>query len=297
LKEFGGDYYESFSNSGKGTGTDTTLYKRTVLKKFAFEVYDDVIEEVPEPIAGGWSNYSATDDGWYWYPSKDPLTERWWYDGAAWSTAMYDGIDYSPNGIQSIGGMKANGLTRYFNDFCFAISREGINVRALVDGGTVVGSAPTSDPDKPTIDYFPISSWDTSLDTHGFKEGYAVIALARDVNGTRGLTVYGWDGRDTFWATAWASQYVLGSSSGWIPSGTVALILEIDYTSGDREPTGFTVVKALGTITEFGDNDFDDTYLYDSGVSWTGYIVIPPYPLDYEMEYIWWWEKLPTGTT
>jgi hypothetical protein len=150
LNEFGGDYYEAFSNSGKGTGTDTTLYKRTVLKKFAFDVYDDVIEEGPEPIAGGWSNESL--DGWYWYPSKDPLTERWWYNGT-WYLTPYEPIGYSPNGIQSIGGMKANGLTRYFNDFCFAISREGTNVRALVDGGTVVGSAPTSDSVSFNVDF------------------------------------------------------------------------------------------------------------------------------------------------
>jgi len=299
ISEFGGDYYEQFSNSGKGTGTDTTLYKRTALKNFAFGVYDDVIEEGPEPIAGGWSNYSAIidGDGWYWYPSKDPLTERWWYDGATWTDAMYDYIDYSPNGIISIGGMKANSLTRYFNDFCFAISREGTVARALIDGGTVTGTAPTSDFEKPTFDYFPISSWDTSKDTHGYKEGYAVLALARDINGTRGLEVYGWDGRDTFWATAWASQYIMGSTDGWIPDGTVALILKIDYTGGDREPTGFTVVKALGTITEFGDNHFDDTYGFDLGVAWTGDITIPVYPLDYEGDYIWWWAKLPTETT
>jgi len=296
LNEFGGDYYEEFSNSGKGTGTDTTLYKRTVLKKFAFGVYDDVIEEVPEPIAGGWSNYSSLNDDWYWYPSKDPLTERWSYDGVTWSTAMYDNVDYSPNGIQSIGGMKANSLTRYFNDFCFAISREGTDSHALVDGGSVTGTAPTSDLEKPTVDYFPVSTWDTSKNTFGFKEGYAVIALARDINGTRGLTVYGWDGRDTFWATAWASQYVLGATSGWIPTGAVALILEIDYTGGDREPTGFTVIKALGTITEFGDNHFDDTYGFDSGASWTGGITIPSYPSAYD-DYLWWWAKLPTEST
>lgn len=296
LSEFGGDYYEEFSNSGEGTGTDTTLYKRTVLKKFAFDVYDDVLESPPQPIAGGWSAYDAVNDGWYWYPSKDPLTERWWYDGTAltWSSDMYDYIDYSPNGIQSLGGMKANSLTRYFNDFCFAISREGTDAYAYVNGGTVTGSAPTSDFDKPTFDYFPVSSWDTSKDTHEFKEGYAVLALGRDINGTRGLVIYGWDGRDTFWATAWASQYIMGATDGWIPAGTVALILKIDYTGGDLEPTGFTVVKALGTITEFGDNDFVVTYGFDTGVAWTGGITIPAYPLDYGTDYIWWWAKLPT---
>ena len=301
LSEFGGNYYEEFSNSAYGTGTDTTTYKRIALKGFAFGVYDGDLKTPPQPIAGGWDY-----DGDLWYPSKDPLTERWSYS-SRWSSSKYDEINYHPNGILSLGGMQANGLTRYFNDFCFAIDREqeaGItDYYALIDGGTVTGKAPTSDPDKITLDFFPISTWASSKDTFGYKEGYAIIALARDINGTRGLVIGGWDGRDTFWAAAWASQY-LGVFNNWIPSGTVALALKITYDGVNREPTGFTIVKALGTITELGGNDFDTTagYGFDkTGVSWTGSFasLLPSLPEDKTSPYanVWWYAKLPTETT
>gem|GEM_PF-1205243 len=292
LSKFSGNYYESFSNSGKGTGTDTTTYKRTALNGFAFGSYDGDYYSPPQPIAGGWSYYED-----YWYPSKNPLTERWSYTGSFYSD-MYDDIEYSPNGILTLGGMKANGLTRYFNDFDFAISREGTSAYALINGGTVTGSAPTSDFDKATYDYFPLSTWNVSQTTFGYKEGYAVIALARDINGTRGLSIYGWDGRDTFWAAAWASQYIIGSTTGWLPDGTVALILKMTYAGANREPTGFTVVKALGTITEFGTNDFASMYNYDNSAKWSGLVEVPSYPQIFDDEYaVWWYAKLHTTST
>lgn len=295
LSSFGGSYYEQFSNSGKGTGTDTTSFKRTALNGFAFGVYDDVTQSPPQPIAGGWSAYDTT--GSYWYPSKDPLTERWW-NGTTWTMVGYTGVNYHPNGIFSLGGAKANGLTRYFNDFGYAISREGTAAYALINGGLVSGSAPTSDFSLPTFDYFPVSAWDSGKSTFGFKSGYAVISLVRDINGTRGLAIYGWDGRDSFWAAAWASQYVLGATHGWIPKGTVSLILKISYTGGSLEPTQFTVVKALGTITELGSNNFYTTKGFDvPSLTWTGAISIPTYPSQYEGQYVWWYAKLPTEST
>jgi hypothetical protein len=263
-----------------------------------FGVYDNVLKSPPQPIAGGFSNKTA-GGWWYWYPSKDPLTERWNYTGTTWSMVGYDNVTYHPNGIFSLGGMKANGLTRYFNDFDFAISREGTAAYALVNNGAVTGTAPTSDQAKATFDYFPLSSWAVQKTTFGFKEGCAVISLARDINGTRGLSVYGWDGRDTFWAAAWASQYIIGSSAGWLPSGTVALILNITYAGGSLEPTLFTVVKALGTITEFGDNNFVTTYGFDTGVAWTGAITaLPSLPLPWDTDRpVWWYAKLSTSST
>ena len=296
LSEFGGNYYESFSNWDKGTGKDNTIYKRTALKKFAFDVYDDVIESPPQPIAGGWSAYNGS--GWYWYPSKDPLTERWYYDGT-WTEVGYDNIFWSPNGIITLGGCKANGLTRYFNDFYFALHREGTDAYALINGGTVTGSAPTSDFDKPTYDYFPVSTWNSSRTEFGYKEGYAVIALARDINGTRGLSIYGWDGRDTFWAAAWASQYITcPGNNNWIPNGTIAIILKIDYSGANYEPVKFTLIKLLGTITELGWNDFAEGagYGFDKlpAQSWTAYwdhlVNLPSLPTGYS----WWYEKLYT---
>lgn len=299
LSEFDTAYYEAFSNSGKATGTDTTIYKRTALKGFAFGVYDDVAARPPQPIAGGFSAKKTLLE-YYWYPSKDPLTERWRLNGTVWTRDRYKNVDWSPNGIISLGGMKANGLTRYFNDFYFAISREGTDAYAHINGGTVTGTAPTSDFDKPTFDYFPISTWASSKTTFGYKEGYAVISVARDINGTRGLAVYGWDGRDTFWAAAWASQY-LGQFNAWICPGTVALVLKITYIGANREPTGFTIVKALGTITELGNNDFadDPAYGFDkTTVTWTGSFkkLLPKLPTTAEYGNVWWYEKLPTTT-
>lgn len=298
LTSFGGNYYQTFSNTGTHIGSDSTSYVRTSLQKFAFGVYDDVIVSPPQPIAGGWSNYSSALGYYYWYPSKNPLSERWTYSGTSWNKVGYDLITNNPNGIITLGGPKADGLTRYFNDFGYAIQREGTSNDALIRGGTVTGSAPTSNPNLGTLDYFPVSSWATNQTTFGYGAGYAVISLATDVNGTRGLSIYGWNGRDTYWASAWASQYILGSSNSWIPHGTVAVILHITYSSGSCEPIQFTVVKALGTITEMGINDFAVT----NGYTWRGTIqttapaaagYIPPYPT----QSVWWFAKLPTTST
>ena len=291
LDPHGGDYYETINNVDDGIGVDGTDYARTGLKGFAFSVYDDEYESPPQPIAGGPSR--TTYD--YWYPSKNPLTERWEMDGGN-TMIGYDNIAYNPNGIWTLGGMKANGLTRYFNDYYTSITREGSMAYALVNGGSVQGTAPTSDPAVNTFDYYPLSSWNSSASTFGYGEGHAVIALGRDVNGTRGLSVYGWDGRDTFWANAWASQYILGPLGPWLPDGVTSLILHIEYNGENREPQMFTIMKALGTITEFGYNEFDDVIGFDFGDPWEDDVVPPPVEALEWPEYyrVWWYEKLPT---
>jgi hypothetical protein len=298
---FATNYVETFSNSGKGTGTDTTTYKRTGLMGFAFYYYDGTTGRTPpQPIAGGRSYVLPG----YWYPSKDPLTERWTANSAltSFASSQYDGIAYSPNGIITVGGPKANQLSRYFNDMNFAIDREGTTAYALVNGGSVTGTAPTSDASIGTFDFFPLSSWASSMSTFSYTSGYAVISVARDLNGTRGFSVYGWDGRDSYWAAAWASQ-MMGDYDGWIPDGCTAIILQITYNGANREPTAFTVVKALGTITEFGYNSFASMYGFDNVAdSWTGYVqsdtAVPvTVPFDNWSYEVWWWEKLPTTST
>jgi len=312
---FGGsNYIESFQNTvktvgGYKSGTDPTLFYRTGLVGFAFAVYDGKTYN-PQPVAGGYS--SGT--GRFWYPSKDPLTERWVesFGSTAEPNAKYGNINYHPNGILTVGGMKPNGFTRYFNDFGFAISREGAAPGyALAMNDVVTGTAPTSNPSINTLDYFPISTWASSVtptySNTGDAAGYAVIALARDVNGTRGLSVYGWDARDTYWASAWASQYLGAIMPQWMPAGTVALILKISYTSPNMEPlatspaTAFTVVKALGTITEFGSNEFVTSAWngYDTitgPATWNGNITPAALPNTGAYK-VWWYEKLPTSST
>lgn len=298
LTTFNGTYYEQFSNVGKGTGVDTTLYKRTGLMGFVPGT-DEEIETgttaPPQPVAGGWDFDSDA-----WYPSKDPLTEAWSYSGTAFSTAQYDNINYHPNGILNLGGPKANQLTRYFNDFGFAITREGTTPLALIHGGTVTGTTPTSDPNQGTIDFFPLSTWNTEMTGFNYSAGYAVISLVRDINGTRGLSVYGWDGRDTFWAAAWASQYIVNATTGnWLPPGTVALILHMTYTGPNLEPSMFTVVKALGTITEFGTDAFRAAATFDGKgtLAWTGVFAVPDTYDEQTPSHVWWYQKLPSTST
>ena len=79
---FATNYVESFSNSGKNTGTDTTTFIRTGLIGFAFNHYDGTPSSAtPQPVSGGFSNLTEG----YWYPSKDPLTERWSRSGSIYS--------------------------------------------------------------------------------------------------------------------------------------------------------------------------------------------------------------------
>jgi hypothetical protein len=298
-------YLEQFSNVGKTTGTDPTMYYRTGLVGFAFGTYDGRVGTTPQPVAGGFSGGGTS----WWYPSKDPLTERWATAFPVSNTpnALYNNITYHPNGIITLGGEKANGLTRYFNDFNYAITREGTTAYALADNNAITGSAPTSNPSIGTFDYFPISTWASSQATFNYKNvndtlGFAVISVARDVNGTRGLSVYGWDARDSYWGAAWASQYLgIYVNNGWIPVGTTALVISISYTSGNAEPAGFTVLKALGTITEFGTNLFTTNYGgYDAitgPTTWNGNVNPPTLGTDTQGYKVWWYAKLPTVST
>jgi len=213
----------------------------------------------------------------------------------------------------TVGGPKANYVTRYFNDFDFAITREGTSgtFAAVALGGAVTGFAPTSQNTMSTVDFFPLSTWNTAvgnttysapMTTFNYQSGFAVIAIARDINGTRGLSVYGWDGRDTYWASAWASQYLnVVNVAGWVPKGTVALMLNITYSSTTREPTSFSIVRCLGTITEFGDNYFADHFTFDNLAVWTpisALTVVPPLPIFGSSEtlapHVWYWAKLST---
>jgi hypothetical protein len=294
----GTTYYQTFNNNADGTGTDTTNYVRTGLTDFAlgYNLGTD-----PQPVAGGWGNSDS-----FWYPSIDPLSQRWSYSGTTFSTAAYTTVQ--ANGILTLGGVKANGLTRYFNDFDYAITREGTTgtFYALVESGAVTGTAPTSNPADGTLDFFPVSTWNVGSVTFNYTDtantGYAVISLASDLNGTRGLSIYGWNGRDTYWASAWASQYILGNTTGWLPAGVVSLVLSITYNGGSSEPTAFTVVKALGTITEFGTNSFITQYkMFDNRepalLNWTGAFTVPTTPRGYFGANVWWSAKLsPTSS-
>ena len=248
-------------------------FKRVMgLLNFTFGVYDDVKEKPKQPIAGGFSTEWEVDVNethkWvcrYFYPSINQLYERLaWCDligkvqGTKYEQKVfrYPNTNYTATGIISVAGPKANQVTRYYNDFYFAILREGNYTEAgepityaLITPTGVTGVAPTSDKEKPSIDIFPISTWNVGQDLF-YKDDYFVVAVARDVNGTIGYSVWGWNARDSFWGAVWASYY-LGHFGGWLPKGVVALIVKVDYTDDYREPVKFHIIHALGTVTEF----------------------------------------------
>lgn len=332
-------YMQQFSNVFLGKGNDPTNYFRFGLINFAFGTYDGVTT-APQPISGGFSVKGFGDDELWWYPAKDPLTERWDYDtggaDSGWygigaippheagaGQPQYDTVTWAPNGIICVGGEKANGLTRYFNDFGFAIDREGTTgVYSEILSGypqTITGSAPTNNVALSTLDFFPLSTWMTSswnptthvtgqINTFGYQAGNAIISLVADLNGTRSLMVAGWNAQDTYWASAWASQFLNSANNAWVPPGTVALILQMTYPNANSEPT-FTLVQCLGTITQFGTNYFAKNYsgwdiVITGGASGTTY---PPWTTtlanlwsgtDYPTNpSAWWYQKLPTTTT
>jgi len=304
-------YIQTFSNKGLAVGNDPTSYWRLGLINFAFGTYDNATTTSPQPVTGGYSSLIAIPPGdgddYWWYPAKSPLTERWSWDSGApdkgWGQSLLAGsngigtlrlvseyntnngyaVSWNPNGIIMVGGEKANYLTRYFNDLGFAIDREGTTLSALVQFGTVTGTAPTNNAALPTIDFFPVSSWNTSawnpvtlmsVPVLGgwYGAGTAIISIAVDNNGTRGISVAGWNAQDTYWASAWVSQWLTHNDNVWVPAGTVAIILKMTYASPNSEPT-FNIVEDLGTITQFGTNYFVKQYLngglinFDNGMT------------------------------
>jgi hypothetical protein len=85
--------------------------------------------------------------------------------------------------------------------------------------------------------------------------GYAVISTYKDINGTVVFVVWGHWGRDTYYATQWLHGDVArGITPGIVqlqeaPRCLTSIIIEIDYD--DPEHPEFSIVEALGTITEF----------------------------------------------
>jgi hypothetical protein len=68
------------------------------------------------------------------------------------------------------------------------------------------------------------------------------------------------------------------------------------YTGPNMEPSAFTVVKALGTITEFGTDDYFTTagsFDLTGAGTWSGVFTVP----SIGGSHVWWYQKLPTTTS
>jgi hypothetical protein len=80
--------------------------------------------------------------------------------------------------------------------------------------------------------------------------GYAVISTYLDENGTVLFLVWGYYGRDTYWASRWLQIdgiFELQNYTGFC--GATSLVIGINYKPSATNPT-FNVLEVLGTISE-----------------------------------------------
>lgn len=97
-----------------------------------------------------------------------------------------------------------------------------------------------------------LSCWSKNAYASSATVGYAVVSTFLDLNGTVGFLVWGYDGRDTYYASKWFKEDGIFEMQEF-PSHVTSVIIQIDYTY--HNPTigyGITVVEALGTISETG---------------------------------------------
>ncbi len=170
------------------------------------------------------------------------LKDDWccsYVDHSDYPTGCPTGTPISSSNIISVAGPHANALTEYFQDFTDALR---------LDQGFGWTTYTT---------YYGYGCWShRAVLTSGNERqsGYATIATYKDLNGTIGFVVQGWDGQDTYYA-CWALRHGLIEYLNFIQPGVTALVLHICYES---HPPSISVVECLGTITECSGFDHVD---------------------------------------
>lgn len=153
----------------------------------------------------------------------------------------------SSSNLIGVGGALANGLAYYGNDFTDAFYAMPEYASSTWDG-MITGA---------TCWQRGWASNDGEWNVYASDDdtGYAVITTYKDINGTVIFLVWGHWGRDTYYATQWLHGDVArGITPGIVqlqhaPRCLTSIILEIDYEDPDHPE--FSIVEALGTITEF----------------------------------------------
>ena len=136
--------------------------------------------------------------------------------------------------IITVGGPAANVLAEYFNDYTSAfLIKSDVSTSDLTGNGI----------------YAP-GCWNKTRAYYGGSSGaggYAIISTYRDLNGTIGFIVWGYNGDDTFYAS-YALRHGLIAYMQYLQPGVTTLILKLTYT-GQCAPT-ISIVECLGIFTE-----------------------------------------------
>jgi hypothetical protein len=185
------------------------------------------------------------------------LKDDWCMHLNATDGSWINGVPVATSNIIAVGGPYSNGISEYFNDFTSAFF-------------TMYGGLWTVNPND-AGQIMPLTCWslnrtDTNANKifHGYASvynatnptqeliGYGVIATAKDLNGTVGLTVWGYSGDDTYF-TSWALLHsdVLALAFDHMPAGVTSLILRFNYTLHPTDYCFVTIIEALGTFSEY----------------------------------------------
>jgi len=140
----------------------------------------------------------------------------------------------SSSNIITVGGPAANVLAEYFNDYTNAfLIKSDVSTSDLTGNGI----------------YAP-GCWNKTRAYYGGASGaggYAIISTYKDLNGTVGFIVWGYNGDDTFY-TCYALRHGLIAYMQYLQPGVTTLILKLTYT-GSCAPT-ISIVECLGIFTE-----------------------------------------------
>lgn len=169
---------------------------------------------------------------------KDSLNRTFLRDDWCNTTAI------SSSNMIFAGGPIAQLGTEYFNEFTDAFFASSIYV--LNNTGCE---------EAHSNKILALSCWNRNVSA----SGYAVIAVYKDLNGTIGLVIWGYDGDDTYYASKWLWDGQNGQSGiEYLQSmnrGVTAIMLKITYPSTDPTHPTISVVERLGTISEKDQHD------------------------------------------
>jgi hypothetical protein len=142
------------------------------------------------------------------------------------------------------GGPRAQMGTEYFNEFTNAFFAKSEYVtNDTGQANKILG----------------LTCWNKT--TYG--AGYAVISVYKDLNGTIGFLIWGYDGQDTYYAAKWFWDIPGGLAA---PDGITVysgieylqhenrgvtdIVLKITYSAANPTHPTFSIVERLGTISE-----------------------------------------------
>jgi hypothetical protein len=132
-----------------------------------------------------------------------------------------------------LGGPAANGLAEYFNDYTSAFL-----IKSDVSSSDLTGNG-----------IYAPGCWNKTRAYYGGASGaggYAIISTYKDLNGTIGFLVWGYNGDDTYYA-CYALRHGLIAYMQYLQPGVTTLILKITYTT---HPVTISIVESLGIFTE-----------------------------------------------